>query len=446
MTLFLTSVSFGQRECIIGVWVNGESKFEIKNDGSYLMHGTCRQVNEKAVFKGNWTNSGNIVSLSPGELVESMSGPNSKLYCQRVTNVIQLSFDNKGNMIQPANYKKQGNPCNPNVSNDSENDVGTSPTQQELEQKMYEGLQAGAQKYQDGQERKKNLQNEFDNPEGVTYVHIEDRSKEAAHKANYDATNDLDALFGSDKKELTDSMGEYDEDEPKISNSEKEILKKDLDRMFANSFQKPIRTVDEIFQNDLYYEQGKSRMDPCDLTSVEDDISGDHTITWDDIENDPFVSKPIEEYKDEIKGLLVQYFGGEAAGVGYSFFDRMSDQKDAIDEVESAKNDIENVQDGWFEAIFSFDENYVENWIAQKQSVTSEYLDRYKLWNKMEAIRISNRYEREMGNLDHEEVMRSDCDDIEYGLSGYKYNCGKELDKIIGINSNGIFNSLLYGL
>lgn len=353
------------------------------------------------------------------------------------------------------------------------------PTYEERIQKAYEGAQVFQSKNQAAQERQDNLQDEFENPEGVEYVYIEDRSGEAAKKANYDASNDLDAMFEETETEEERLKREYLEEE-EAREKALEIYYQDMDRLDEYQYYPTIddlkdadpveveklrkelkkqvdspltdtRDPEEIVGDDIFYEQGRLQYDNCDRGNSKQRLLSLPThkpeaITLDDIENDPFLEKGIGDYWDEVKEMALEHFVGWGAAGAYGFYDQVDDQQEAMDKALEARDDIENVQEEWEDNLFSFNDEYVEDWMDDKKSITDGFMDRFKFWNKLRAIDITRIFEDEVEGLDHYEVMDEACDDVDYVYTGYQNDPGKELDKVIGKDGDGIFKTLFYGL
>jgi len=373
--------------------------------------------------------------------------------------------------INHKNYNLHKAPSDPTISSpltdcpirgdsNSGNSNSSGPTDEERMQKIQDAFEAGIEKNEYWQDRKNKLQDNLDSPEGVEYVTIEDRSGEAAEKANYDVNDDLALMFDhhGETKNLENTSGEYDEDDIKLDDLSEEELNEALKEYELwqkenglGQRKENARPINEIFKTNIKYEQGKERYDNCDNTSPEDEqysssIDKQKPITLDDILEDPFLDKAIGEYTDEIYESMIEFFVGSGAAGGFSFYDRINDYfRGDLETSEAFNDDINQMQEGFFDVIFSKNSDMVEKWLEEKQNITGNYLERYKLWNKLRAIKIKNEYEKKDKYLNHDDIMEQDCDEVEYNYSGYTNNIGNELDKILGKES-GILSSLLYGL
>lgn len=468
--IFVLALStFAQKECVIGTWSGAPGnperpdlkttltfygdKYDFKAAGSTVLNGVGA-YSGYVVVSGTWNMSGETVNLSSAKLNRAKS--DSKMIKGIDDNGGNHNFDLpaqslliQGNKL--GQYTKSGKPCG---SSSTINQTSGEPTRAERDQKFMEGLEAGTQKYQEGKKRKDDLQADFNSSKEIQDGHIKDRSSEAASKAQYDGSDDLEAMMNQEALNRLDaSSGEFEE-EPieEMKKAELAGLLEEHEQWQAENgigLFDPVRSVDDIFENDVFYEQGELRHFPCDKESWEDEFyrSNAHrpsSIKHDDIVEDENLMHSLGEYVDDVKGFILEYFKPEASG-GYSFYDRMNDQQDAIEKVKETKEDIETIQDGFFERLFSFDAESVEEWLEERKKMTDEQMERFKFWNKLRGIEIKNRYEEEMPGLDHDEVVNGDCDDLDYNTTGYRHNNGEELKKIIG-DDGGILDRFFYGL
>lgn len=471
ITLLNVSISFGA-DCPIGTWsytfegCRGPrtQKLTVKSNNSYTLTSTCTFCNtgetEPISWEGTWSISGNMVSFSVATITTATNTEHNQTWCSTKLPAWsgQVNQDGRSLLVNGAHYK--GTSACVLIENNEQNagDVkqSTQPTMDQREEKFYEGLEAGTQKYQEGKKRKDDLQDDFNSSKEIQDDHIQDRSSEAAQKANYDGSDDLEAMMNQEALNRLDaSSGEFDE-EPleEVKKAELAGLLEEHEQWQAENgigLLDPVRSVDDIFENDVFYEQGELRYFPCDKGSWEDEFyrSNAHrpsSIKHDDIVEDENLMHSLEEYVDDAKGFILEYFKPEASG-GYAFYDRMNDQKDAIEKVKETKEDIETIQDqdDFFERLFSFDAESVEEWLEERKKMTDELMERFKFWNKLRGIEIKNRYEEEMPGLDHDEVVNGDCDDLDYNTTGYRHNNGEELKKIIG-DDGGILDRFFYGL
>ena len=326
-------------------------------------------------------------------------------------------------------------------NNDGQSE-SSKPTAEEIERKFYEGVQAGVEKHQEYQDRADQLRQELSSDKGVQKVYIRDRSNEARYKENYDPSNDLDKVF----KELN---LDYEKDKPKISSSKKEELAKMLKKMELNS--PPTRKAEDIVRKSVYYEINELRYSPCENNDIEDDFySGIHEpgqIEINDLANTKWSNKWMDHYKDEIIELYSNSYGGKLVGRAAEYAGKLIDQAEAIQEALDTKETLDDIQDvdGLFEELLTQDWRNVDDWFnSRKDDIESLIIEKFQLPNWKQAIEVMKTFENKMNSSNHDEILESNCGDLNQLSASYKNSVGKMIEEVLETDK-GILKTLFYG-